>query len=77
MIGADATFPVRRIGRPGAKEGPSVSLVESLLDAITRLDGDALVMHAGEKPYVVTAGESPFAFRGPLNWGQVELSTRT
>src|SRR3990170_2147553 len=56
---------------------PGVSLVESLLTAIVRLDGDALVMHVGEKPYVVTTSESANAFRGPLSWGQVELSTRT
>ena len=54
-----------------------VSLVESLLTALVRLEGDALVMHVGEKPYVVTTSESANAFRGPLSWGQVELSTRT
>jgi len=32
-----------------------VSVVVSLLRAIDRADGDALVMHVGEKPYVVTA----------------------
>jgi twitching motility protein PilT len=30
-----------------------MALVESLLTAIARADGDALVMHVGEKPYVV------------------------
>jgi len=54
-----------------------VSLVESLLTAIVRLEGDALVMHVGEKPYVVTTSEAASAYRGPLSWGQVELSTRT
>ena len=54
-----------------------MSLVESLLTALVRLEGDALVMHVGEKPYVVTTSESANAFRGPLSWGQVELSTRT
>jgi twitching motility protein PilT len=39
-------------------------VVNSLLTAILRADGDALVMHVGEKPYVVT----------PL--GPVELSSR-
>ncbi len=53
-----------------------MSLVDSLLDALVRLDGDALVMHVGEKPYVVTASASLDAFRGPLAWGQVELATR-
>jgi twitching motility protein PilT len=53
-----------------------VNLLDSLLDAIVRLDGDALVMHVGEKPYVVTASEARNQFRGPLAWGQVELSTR-
>ena len=31
-----------------------VNLLDSLLDAIVRLDGDALGMHVGEKPHVVT-----------------------
>jgi hypothetical protein len=53
-----------------------VNLLDSLLDAIVRLDGDALVMHVGEKPYVVTTSEATGQFRGPLAWGQVELSTR-
>lgn len=53
-----------------------MSLVDSLLDAIVRLDGDALVMHVGEKPYVVTTSASLDAFRGPLAWGQVELASR-
>ena len=35
-----------------------VNLLDSLLDAIVRLDGDALVMHVGEKPYVVTTSEA-------------------
>jgi hypothetical protein len=33
-------------------------LIESLLTAIVRADGDALVMHVGEKPYV-TASAGP------------------
>jgi twitching motility protein PilT len=53
-----------------------MSLIESLLDAIIRLDGDTLILHVGEKPYVVTSSSSMNAFRGPLAWGQVELSTR-
>ncbi|HEX5474210.1 MAG TPA: ATPase, T2SS/T4P/T4SS family [Vicinamibacterales bacterium] len=53
-----------------------MSLLESLLDAIVRLQGDALVMHVGEKPYVVTTSASANEFRGPLAWGQVELSSR-
>jgi twitching motility protein PilT len=53
-----------------------VNLLDSLLDAIVRLDGDALVMHVGEKPYVVTTTEATQEFRGPLAWGQVELSSR-
>src|SRR5437868_903047 len=31
-----------------------MSLVPSLLQAIVRVDGEALVMHAGDKPYVVS-----------------------
>jgi twitching motility protein PilT len=53
-----------------------VSLFDSLLDAIIRLGGDALVMHVGERPYVVTTSNSLDEFRGPLSWGQVELSSR-
>ncbi|RPH64226.1 MAG: hypothetical protein EHM89_02175 [Acidobacteria bacterium] len=41
-----------------------MALVESLLTAIVRADGDALVLHVGERPYVVAAS------------GQVELSSR-
>jgi hypothetical protein len=53
-----------------------VTLLDSLLDAIIRLDGEALVMHVGEKPYVVLSSASINQFRGPLAWGQVELSSR-
>jgi twitching motility protein PilT len=53
-----------------------MSLIDSLLSAIIRLDGDALVMHVGEKPYVVTSSAEMNAFRGPLAWGQVELSSK-
>jgi twitching motility protein PilT len=42
-----------------------VALVDSLLTAIVRADGEALVMHVGEKPYVVAPS------------GQAELSSRT
>ncbi len=42
-----------------------MSLVPSLLQAIVRVDGDALVMHAGDKPYVVTpSGQVDLASRG-------------
>ena len=54
-----------------------VSLVDSLLGAIVRLEGDALVLHTGEKPYVVTSTTAMHALRGPVLWGQVELSTRS
>ena len=53
-----------------------MKLVESLLEAISRLEGDALIMHVGEKPYVVTTSASMYAYRGPLAWGHVELSSR-
>jgi twitching motility protein PilT len=54
-----------------------MSLIDSLLSAVIRLDGDALVMHVGEKPYVVTSSSTELnAFRGPLAWGQVELSSK-
>jgi twitching motility protein PilT len=41
-----------------------MALVESLLTAIVRADGDALVMHVGEKPYVVASA------------GPIELSSQ-
>ena len=53
-----------------------MNLLNSLLDAIVRLEGDALVMHVGEKPYVVTTTSSVSVNRRPLAWGQVELSSR-
>jgi twitching motility protein PilT len=53
-----------------------VKLVDSLLDAMSRLEGDALIMHVGEKPYVVTTSASMYAYRGPVAWGHVELSSR-
>jgi hypothetical protein len=43
---------------------------------MSRLEGDALIMHVGEKPYVVTTSASMYAFRGPVAWGHVELSSR-
>src|SRR5262245_24060144 len=33
-------------------------------------------MHVGEKPYVITTSAAMNAYRGPLAWGQVELSSR-
>jgi twitching motility protein PilT len=53
-----------------------MSLIDSLLAALVKLDGDALVMHVGEKPYVVTSSSEMNDFRGPLAWGQVELSSK-
>ena len=53
-----------------------MNLLDSLLDAIVRLEGDALVMHVGEKPYIVTTTSAMSEFRGPLLWGHVDLSTR-
>src|SRR5476651_1193597 len=41
-----------------------MSLVPSLLQAIVSVDGEALVMHAGDKPYVVSPS------------GQVELASK-
>jgi twitching motility protein PilT len=41
-----------------------VALVPSLLSAIVRVDGDALVLHAGERPYVVgPSGQTDVASR--------------
>src|SRR5262249_28405323 len=42
-----------------------MSLVPSLLQAIVQLDGEALVMHVGDKPYVVSpTGQVDLASRG-------------
>src|SRR5471030_940790 len=42
-----------------------MSLVHSLLQAIVKVDGEALVMHAGDKPYVVSpTGQTDLASRG-------------
>src|SRR5262252_1142869 len=42
-----------------------MSLVPSLLQAIVKFDGEALVMHAGDKPYVVSpTGQLDLASRG-------------
>jgi twitching motility protein PilT len=42
-----------------------MSFVPSLLQAIVRLDGEAVVLHVGEKPYVVTpTGQVDLASRG-------------
>src|SRR5688572_15056067 len=41
-----------------------MSFVASLLQAIVRLDGEAVVLHVGEKPYIVTPTE------------QVDLATK-
>jgi hypothetical protein len=35
-----------------------VALLDSLLSAIVRADGDALVMHVGERPYVVVGTQT-------------------
>ena len=41
-----------------------MSFVASLLTAIARADGDALVLHAGERPYVVSpSGRSELSSR--------------
>jgi twitching motility protein PilT len=54
-----------------------VNLLQSLIDAVVRLEGEALVMHVGEKPYVITRGSSAGDVRGPLEWGHIELSSST
>src|SRR5262245_525406 len=42
-----------------------MTLVPSLLQAIVRVDGEAMVMHPGDKPYVVTpTGQIELANKG-------------
>ena len=47
-----------------------LALADSLLSAIVRADGDALVMHVGERPYVVVG-------QGPLHISTHELTLDT
>ncbi|MGE0812201.1 MAG: ATPase, T2SS/T4P/T4SS family [Vicinamibacterales bacterium] len=47
-------------------------LVDSLLTAVVRSDGDALVLHVGEKPYVVAAGGTVDLSRQGLGLGAME-----
>jgi twitching motility protein PilT len=47
-------------------------LVDSLLTAIVRSDGDALVLHVGEKPYVVAATGAVELSRQGLGLGAME-----
>ncbi|MGE0360415.1 MAG: ATPase, T2SS/T4P/T4SS family, partial [Vicinamibacterales bacterium] len=47
-------------------------LVDSLLTAIVRSDGDALVLHVGEKPYVVAAAGPVELSRQGLGLGAME-----
>lgn len=49
-----------------------MSLVDSLLTAVVRSDGDALVLHVGEKPYVVAAGGPVELSRQGLGLGAME-----
>lgn len=44
-----------------------MSLVQSLLTAIVRADGDALVMHVGERPYVIASAGTIELSRHGLN----------
>jgi twitching motility protein PilT len=53
-----------------------VHLLDSLIDAILRYDGDALIMHVGDKPYVVTGSSLSNPRGGPTGWSQVEVSSR-
>jgi twitching motility protein PilT len=47
-------------------------LVDSLLTAVVRSDGDALVLHVGEKPYVVAPGGAVELSRQGLGLGAME-----
>lgn len=47
-------------------------LVDSLLTAVVRSDGDALVLHVGEKPYVVAASGNVELSRQGLGLGAME-----
>lgn len=45
----------RRLRASRTRDATPMALVQSLLTAIVRADGDALVMHVGERPYVVAS----------------------
>ena len=49
-----------------------MALVESLLTAIVRSDGDALVMHVGERPYVIASAGPIELSSHALNLGAME-----
>jgi twitching motility protein PilT len=50
----------------------SMPLVDSLITAVVRSDGDALVLHVGEKPYVVAPGGPVELSRQGLGLGAME-----
>jgi twitching motility protein PilT len=52
-----------------------VKLLGSLIDTVERLEADALVLQAGEKPYAVTASSPKSSPCSPLVHGHVELSS--
>ena len=47
----------------------AVALVDSLLTAMVRANGDALVMHVGEKPIVVSGSKTIDLSANGLNFG--------
>ena len=55
-----------------ARTDINMPLVDSLLTAVVRSDGDALVLHVGEKPYVVAAGGPVELSRQGLGLGAME-----
>ncbi len=50
-------------------KGVAVALVDSLLTAMVRADGDALVMHVGERPIVVSGARTVDLSNHGMNLG--------
>jgi twitching motility protein PilT len=71
----DVSSPVRCDTQCSAAQPSALTLmplVDSLLTAVVRSDGDALVLHVGEKPYVVAAGGPVELSRQGLGLGAME-----
>ena len=58
MCVSDARCVQLRAALHNARADSEMALVDSLLSAIVRADGDALVMHVGERPYVVVGTQT-------------------
>src|SRR5918993_4730749 len=58
MSGVSDAVTACNCAQPRSLTRIPVALLDSLLSAIVRADGDALVMHVGERPYVVVGTQT-------------------